>query len=213
MRGAIMAGGGASRFEGRPKGLESVGGRRIVDRLVGEMKEAFGVLPLLVANDPHAPEWVPGLEVIPDIRTGLGAVGGIYTAVVRAPAPVVVAAWDMPFVTAPLLRALADGLRDTDACLPSSGGPRGVEPLCAAYGPGCRVAIEEALSEGDLRAIGFHRFLRVGILPLGSVAGLTHPALTFFNVNTASDLAEAEAKWQARDSSRSSDEGTPGRPR
>lgn len=75
MRGAIIAGGAASRFEGRPKGLESVGGRRIVDRLVGEMVDAFGALPLLVANDPRAPAWVPGLEVVPDIRTGLGALG------------------------------------------------------------------------------------------------------------------------------------------
>lgn len=213
MRGAIIAGGAASRFEGRPKGLESVGGRRIVDRLVGEMVDAFGALPLLVANDPRAPAWVPGLEVVPDIRTGLGALGGIYTAVMHAPAPVVVAAWDMPFLTAPLLRALAAGLEDADACVPSSGGPRGVEPLCAAYGPACRLAIEEAIGEDDLRAVGFHRFLRVGILPLESVSGLTDPALAFFNVNTASDLAEAEATWQARDSSRSSDDGTPGRPR
>ena len=34
VRGAILAGGGATRFDGRPKGLERVGGTRILDRLV-----------------------------------------------------------------------------------------------------------------------------------------------------------------------------------
>ena len=212
MRGVILAGGGATRFEGRPKGLEMVGGRRILDR-VADALISLGPPPLLVANVPGAAAWRPDLEVVSDDRPGLGALGGLYTAVVRGPAPVVVVAWDMPFVSAPLLQALARGLDEADACLPSSGGPRGVEPLCAAYGPACRAAIERSLADGDLRAIGFHRFIRVSILPIESVSGLVDPALAFFNVNTANDLAEAEASWQARVSSRSSDERTPGRPR
>lgn len=213
MRGVILAGGGATRFEGRPKGLELVGGRRILDRVADALEEALGTPPLLVANAPDASAWRPDLEVVGDDQRGLGALGGIYTAVMKGPAPVVVVAWDMPFVGAPLLAALARGLDEADACLPSSGGPRGIEPLCAAYGPACAAAIQQSLAEGDLRAIGFHRFLRVGILPIASVAGLVDPALAFFNVNTANDLAEAEASWQARVSSRSSDERTPGRPR
>ena len=35
IRGAVLAGGGATRFDRRPKGLETVGGVRILDRLVG----------------------------------------------------------------------------------------------------------------------------------------------------------------------------------
>jgi molybdopterin-guanine dinucleotide biosynthesis protein A len=213
VRGVILAGGGATRFEGRPKGLETVGGRRIIDRVADALAEATGAAPLLVANAADAAGWRPDLEVVGDDQPGLGALGGIYTAVVKGPAPVVVVAWDMPFVSALLLQALARGLDTADACLPSSGGPRGVEPLCAAYGPACRAAIEQSLAEGDLRAIGFHRFLRVGILPIESVSGLVDPALAFFNVNTAHDLAEAEASWQARASSRSSAGRTPARPR
>ena len=52
-----------------------------------------------------------------------------------------------------------------DAMLPQSDGRRGVEPLCAAYGPACRDAIAASLAAGDLRAIGFHDRIRVGILP------------------------------------------------
>ena len=121
----ILAGGAASRFGGRPKGLEVVGGTRILDRLVAEFELALGEIPLLVANDPEAGGWRADMAVVTDTAPGLGALGGLWTAVTAGPAPVVVAAWDMPFVTAGLLIALADGLEGHDACLPASGGPRG----------------------------------------------------------------------------------------
>ena len=192
VNGAILAGGGATRFEGRPKGLERVRGERILDRLVRIFEEALGREPLLVANRADAANWKPGLRIVPDLIPGLGALGGIYTAVRSAPAPVVCVAWDMPFVTAELLRALASGLEGADACLPESGGRRGVEPLCAAYGPACGEAIEQVLESGDRRAIAFHHLVRVGILNGRAVSVLGDPAVLFFNVNTAEDLERAE---------------------
>lgn len=213
MQGAVLAGGGATRFAGKPKGLEVVGGMRIVDRLVDVMTEALGRPPLLVANATEAGSWRPDLRVVPDVRPGFGALGGIYTAVVEAPAPVVAVAWDMPFVSPGLIRALADGLDHWDACLPQSAGRRGVEPLCAAYGPACREAIAASLAAGDLRAIGFHAAIRVGILPHAEVARVGDPALLFYNVNTADDLADAEELWRRHGYSPSSVGRTPERPR
>lgn len=203
VRGAILAGGGATRFGGKPKGLEMVGGQRILDRLVRVMTETLGEAPLLVANAPDADTWRPGLRTVSDVRPGLGALGGIYTAVVSAPAPVVCVAWDMPFVSEPLISALAAGLKRYDAMLPQSEGRRGVEPLCAAYGPACEPAIAASLDADDLRAIGFHARIRVGILPLEEVRTLADPDLAFFNVNTADDLAEADELWRRHVSSRS----------
>ncbi len=202
IRGAILAGGGATRFGGKPKGLEVVGGKRILDRLVEVMTAALGEPPLLVANAPDASAWRPDLRTVADVRPGLGALGGIYTAVVEAPAPVVCVAWDMPFVSERLIRALAAQLARHDAVLPESGGRRGVEPLCAAYGPACRDAIADSLTAGDLRAIGFHDRIRVGILPLTEVRSLADPDLLFFNVNTADDLAKADQLWRQHASSR-----------
>jgi molybdenum cofactor guanylyltransferase len=212
MRGAILAGGGATRFGGKPKGLEFVGGERILDRLVRVMTAAIGEAPLLVANAADAPGWVPGLRVVADVRPGFGALGGIYTAVVEAPAPVVCVAWDMPFVSESLIRLLARRLDEYDAVLPLSDGPRGVEPLCAGYGPACRAAIETSLGSGDLRAIGFHERIRVGILPLSEVAATGDPNLLFFNVNTVDDLSSADELWRKHASSRSSAARTPARP-
>jgi molybdopterin-guanine dinucleotide biosynthesis protein A len=201
VRGAILAGGGATRFGGKPKGLEVVGGERILDRLVQAMTAALGESPLLVANAPDAAAWRPDLRTVGDVQPGFGALGGIYTAVIEAPAPVVCVAWDMPFVSDSLIRVLADGLESADAVLPQSDGRRGVEPLCAAYGPACREAIAASLAENDLRAIGFHRRIRVGILPLDRVRILADPDFLFFNVNTADDLARADQLWRRRASS------------
>lgn len=201
VRGAILAGGGATRFSGKPKGLELVGGERILDRLVQVMLVALGQPPLLVSNAPEADRWRPDLRTIPDIRPGLGALGGIYTAVVEAPAPVVCVAWDMPFVSAELIGELARELGQADAVVPESPGRRGVEPLCAAYGPACAAAIAESLDHGDLRAVGFHDRIEVGILSLDRIRTLDEPELLFFNVNTADDLARAEQLWRRRASS------------
>jgi len=212
VRGVVLAGGGATRYGGRPKGLEMVGGVRILDRLVMAMTEACGAPPLLVANAPDAARWRPDLEVVADVRPGLGALRCLSTALTAGPAPVVVAAWDMPFVPTALLAALAAGLAAADACLPESGSRRGLEPLCAAYGPACRAAIERSIEEDDLRAIGFHRHISVGILPIDEVRRFGDPGTLFQNVNTPQELAEAEAAWR-RGSFPSSDERTPEKPR
>jgi molybdopterin-guanine dinucleotide biosynthesis protein A len=191
MNGAILAGGEARRMGGLPKGLLEVGGRRILDRLVDAFLEAFGTLPLLVANAPDAAAWRPDLRVVADGRPGLGTLSGLYTAVLEAPGPVALVAWDMPFVPARLLRALAEGLAGHDACLPASDGPRGLEPLCAAYGPACGPAMAEALDRGDLRAIAFHGRIRVNVLSEETVRRCGEPERLFFNVNTADDLVRA----------------------
>ena len=198
MRGAVLAGGAARRYGGRPKGLLDVGGRRILDRVVEAVAAVTGALPFLVANARDAPSWRPDLITIPDARPGGGSLGGIYTAVAAGPGPVLCVAWDMPFVDEGLLRALTTGSAGWDAFLPASDGKRGVEPLCAVYGPACRAAIERRLDAGDLKAISFHAGVRVGILPLLEVRRHGDPDELFFNVNTPEDLDRAEAVWRRR---------------
>jgi molybdopterin-guanine dinucleotide biosynthesis protein A len=200
VRGAVLAGGAARRYGGAPKGLVELGGRRILDRVVDAVVAVTGQPPLLVANAPDADHWRPDLRTIPDVRPNCGSVGGIYTAVVSAVGPVLCVAWDMPFLTADLLSALVtEGTRGGwDAYLPESDGRRGVEPLCAVYGPACGPAIERQLERGDLRAIAFHTDVKVGTLPLERVRAFGDPDELFFNVNTPADLERAEAAWRRR---------------
>lgn len=202
MRGAVLAGGAATRFGGQPKGLERVGGERILDRVVAALRAATGSAPTLIANAKDAASWAPGLAVVRDPRPDLGTLGGLYTAITAGDGPVLVVAWDMPFVPVELLEAVVAGAQGYDVFLPESGSRRGVEPLCAVYGPACAGAIARRLDDEDLRAVGFHEDVRVGYLPLDTVTRFGDPETLFFNVNTPDDLARAEELWRQHASSR-----------
>jgi len=198
MRSAILAGGHSTRYGGKPKGLEAVGGERILDRLIEALTQTTGVAPVLIANHKDAGGWRRGLTVVPDVRPNCGTLGGLLTAVTAGDGPVLVAAWDMPFVSEGLLQALIKGSQGYDVFLPGSEGPRGMEPLCGVYGPGCRAPMEQALDDEDFRAIAFHGKVKVGVLPLDDVRAHGDPAALFFNVNTTDDLARAETLWRSR---------------
>jgi len=189
--GVILAGGAARRYGGAPKGLERVGGRRIIDRIAHTLAAATDDL-LLIANDPDAASWLPGVPVAVDLRPGNGSLGGIHAALTRAARPVLVVAWDMPFVPAALLGALRALGRGADVAVPESSSTRGVEPLCAYYDPACLGPIERHLDEGDRRVVGFFDDVRVARLPDEQVRRFGDPALMFLNVNTPDELVLAE---------------------
>jgi molybdopterin-guanine dinucleotide biosynthesis protein A len=202
VRGAVLAGGAATRFKGRPKGLLEVGGRRVLDRVVETMAAVLPAPPLLVANAGDAPTWRPDLRCVPDLRPGMGSLGGVYTAIAAGPGPVLVVAWDMPFLERALLELLIAEGRDYDAFLPESGaqghGSGALEPLCAIYGPACRAPIERAFARGDLAMISFHDSVRMGTLSLDRVRAVGDPAVLFFNVNDPQDLERAETLCRQR---------------
>lgn len=193
--GVILAGGGATRFAGEPKGLERVGGRRIIDRVAAALRLVTDDL-LLSANAGDAPTWLPGVRTERDVRVGSGALGGLHAALTHAGQDIVLVAWDMPFVSASLLgemRRIGE-TEGFDAVLPESDGSRrGVEPLCAWYSQRCLPAVEATLDAGDLRVIGFHEQVRVHRLPLERVTDFGDPSRLFANVNTRDDLANVHA--------------------
>ena len=193
--GVILAGGRNVRFGGRPKALEDVGGRRIIERAAAALQPLCTDV-VLIANDAETYGGL-GLETRPDGREAAGPVGGLREAIAWArerdlPGALVVAC-DMPFVSTRLLDTLWQMSAQADAAVPESDGPRGLEPLCAAYRTSCLDAIERALDRNDLRVIGFFDDVDVRRLPTSEVAALADPVRAFFNVNTAEDLARARA--------------------
>ncbi len=188
--GVILAGGGATRFGGEPKGLRLVEGTRIIDRVAAALRGVADEL-LLIANDPAADTWLPGVRTAADVRRGDGALGGLHAALSHAGGhAVLVVAWDMPFASEGLLRALrAAGEQGYDAVVPESEtSGRGVEPLCAWYSPACLPTIERCLDAGDRRVVSFFDAVRVSRLPAAEVSQYGDPARIFFNVNRPDDL-------------------------
>jgi len=195
--GAMLAGGEASRMGGRPKGLERVGGERILDRVAAALREAGDDL-ILVSNHAEASAWLGDVPVVRDRRAGAGALAGVHTALVHAGHAVLVAPWDAPFVPAPLLRALRDAgeLEGADAAVPvSAASPWGFEPLCAWYAHTALPAIEAQLDSGEFSVGGLERRVRMLLV---DVSAWGDPAVLFFNVNTPADLERAAQLASAR---------------
>ena len=199
--GAILAGGRATRYGGLPKGLELVHGVRIIDRVREALVPVVDDL-LLIANDDGASNWLPPVRCERDVLSDVGSVAGIHAALVHAAGPVLVVAWDMPFVPAALLRVMIDARNDADVVVPESDSRRGIEPLCAFYGPACVAAIERRIASGDRRVIGFYDDVRVVRLPATVVAQFGDPALLFMNVNTPEERVLAEAHATTADGGR-----------
>ena len=201
IKGAILAGGRATRYGGMAKGLEQVRGRRIIDRVRAALEPVVDEL-LLIANDDAAAGWLPGVRTERDVLADVGSVGGIHAALAHAASPVLVVAWDMPFVPTALLRALVLSGASADAAVPESDSRRGVEPLCAYYSPTCLPAIERHIAAGDRRVIGFYDDVRVARVPAEEVARFGDPAVLFMNVNTPEERVLAEAHAAATDGGR-----------
>ena len=186
---------------GAPKGLEVVGDRRVIDRVATELRMVAPEL-LLVANDPDASRWLPGVAVLSDLHPGAGGMAGVEAAV-RHAGDALVVAWDMPFVTATLLRALLDAARahDADVALPESVSPYGFEPFCAFYSARTLPSLTAFFAGGGGAARDFIGLVpRVYRMPLAEVERHGDPRRLFFSVNTREDLERAREMATTRTS-------------
>jgi molybdenum cofactor guanylyltransferase len=192
--GLILAGGVSARF-GSAKGLERLEGVRIIDHVAAMLSPVVSEL-LLAANSPEAHDWIPGIPVLPDVIPGGGGLSGVHAGLIHARRPLLVVAWDMPFVTTGLLQAIAKrgATRHADAAVPLSDSPVGMEPFCAYYAPSSFGPLDDSLRAGKVGAAQFLRSLTsVEWLALDETRTFGDPARLFFNVNTRADLARAEA--------------------
>ena len=132
-----------------------------------------------------------------DVRRERGSLVGIHTALTAAETPVLVLAWDMPFVTPELLALIVRlGADEQFAVIPE--GPSGLEPFCALYTPACLPIVDRAIDEGDLRS--HQSAASISVVHADSARPMSQPSAIqrrlFFNVNSAADLVTAEAMEQ-----------------
>jgi molybdopterin-guanine dinucleotide biosynthesis protein A len=189
--GIILAGGRSQRL-GRDKALETVGGQPLVRRVIDRISQVTEEIVVVVAEQSQA----DGLPLTAEHRVALdrypggGALGGIFTGLAAAQHQWGIAvACDMPFLNLGLLRRLLCLRHGADAVVPMlRGWP---EPTHAIYSKSCLPFMEERLLAGDPKISRFYDRVRVAYLPEEEIAAVDPDFLSFFNVNTAEDLARA----------------------
>ena len=156
--GVILAGGQSSRM-GQNKALMSLGGKRLVDRVVEVMRNVFDKL-LMVTNTPDVYADL-GVPMVQDVWPEKGSLGGVYSAIYHVTTPYCLAvACDMPFLRAAVLRYLITQMAGGyDVVVPDVLGE--LQTLHAIYSKACLQPIERRLETNRLRIVGFFPDVRV----------------------------------------------------
>jgi molybdopterin-guanine dinucleotide biosynthesis protein A len=191
--GVILAGGKSSRM-GQNKALMSLGGKRLVDRVVEVMRSVFDDL-LMVTNTPDVYADL-GLPMAPDVWPDKGSLGGVYSAIYRVATPYcLVVACDMPFLQAAGLRYLITQMANYDVVVPDVLGE--LQTLHAIYSKACLQPIERRLETNRLRIVGFFPDVRVRTVTASELEPYDSALLAFQNLNTPEEFQAAEQRLQA----------------
>ena len=188
---AILAGGRARRFGGRPKLLLPLGDRRIVDRLLAALR-AVADQVFIVADD-HKTYAGLGVPVHPDVLAAAGPLGGVHAALTASRSSrTLVVGGDMPFLDPMFLaRLLQHASIPVDVVVPHT--RDGYQPLCACYRASCIPVLERRITAGTLQVSEAVREMRRHELDDDQIRPLDPAGTLFFNVNTPADYARALA--------------------
>ena len=184
---AILAGGRAIRYGGTDKSALLVGGRSILERQLGELRQLTDDILVVGGRRDEA----AGVRVIRDRVAHSGPLGGLDAALAAARDDrLAVVAGDMPFVTAAFLASLVALSDDADAVVPRT--ERGYHPLCAVYRRSCHPAVMRRLAERRLKMVDLFEDLRVHVVEHADIAPYGGERL-LANVNTPDELHDLEA--------------------
>jgi molybdopterin-guanine dinucleotide biosynthesis protein A len=196
----IQAGGQSSRM-GEDKALKTFLGRPLIERVIERLSPIADEI-IVTTNRPEDYSFLD-LRLMPDLKPGRGALGGLYTAIASASNPMVaVVACDMPFASAAFFEA-ATRLMDQETAdvviareapgAEGTGKSGGYEPLHAVYRRAtCLPAIEAAIAADQWKVIAWFPEVKVRVLTPDEIKQFDPSGLAFWNVNTPEEFMEAE---------------------
>ena len=182
--GFVVAG-GHSRRMGRDKALLPWGGTDLLGHALARLRAVARDVRILCGPERRYLE--RGVPVEVDSARGVGPLAGVLAGLLAAPGrPGLFLAVDLPRVPVALLARLVARAEGWDAVVPVS--PRGPEPLCAVYGPGCLEPIRQRMAAADFKMAAFWPHVRVLELGAAELAAFGDPDDLFRNLNTPEDL-------------------------
>ncbi|HEX6957836.1 MAG TPA: molybdenum cofactor guanylyltransferase MobA [Ferrovibrio sp.] len=192
--GVVLAGGLARRMGGGDKGLRSLGGQPILDRILERLRPQVDGIVINANGDP-ARFAAYDLPVAEDAVTGFagplaGVLAGLAWARRHRPdiADIVTVPSDAPFLPRDLvahLVAAREAARADLACAASAGR---AHPVVGLWPVRLHDDLRRAVVEEDIRKVD----IWTGRHKLAQASFAVHPVDPFFNANTPEDMAEAE---------------------
>jgi len=188
----IIQAGGQSRRMGQDKGLKEFLGEPLTQRLVKRLKP-LGQNIFVIARQTADYAFL-NLPIYTDVQPGIGALGGLYTAMKVAVTPfVAVVACDMPFVNSELLmdewRLIREN--DYDAVIPDH--QKKLQPFHAVYRvETCLPALNEAIEKGEQKVLSWLSTLKTCKVSTVEIRRFDPLCMAFINLNTPDDFKSAE---------------------
>ncbi len=185
---AVVVAGGKSERLGQDKSLIRLGNERLLKRVISTLQGLSDDV-LLAANDRDKFQDL-SVRVVPDLWPQAGPLGGIHSGLrsMRYERGIFVAC-DMPFLNPALLRYMILLSPGFDVVIPRIG--CNVEPLHAIYSKACAQPIADLLEQHGRRVVGFLTDVRVRYVHEAEINAFDPEHISFFNINTTQDLAEA----------------------
>ena len=177
---------------GEDKALKTFLGRPLIQRVIERLSPIADEV-IVTTNDPEAYSFLD-LRLIPDLKPGRGALGGLYTAIASTSHPIVaVVACDMPFASATFIETASRLLVEEEADVVIAKSNEGYEPLHAIYRRDtCLPAIEASIEADQWKVIAWFPQVKVRVLTPEELKHLDPAGLAFWNVNTPEEFAKAE---------------------
>ena len=202
--GAILAGGKARRFQGKPKGLLRLpGGSTIIARLLAEFDKAK-ITPVVICADDEQAYAHLGAPVVPDASPGHGPLAGIESGLrwhESTADAVLFMPCDLPLITASeISRLAAESRRSGARILLAETGAFSWHPLCSVVHVALLDEVVAAIAGGRLSVHALWRELGAATLHFAE-------AKRFTNVNSPEEFARLIGAHGVGNAGRGSDGG------
>ncbi len=194
--GAVLSGGTSTRM-GEEKGLVKLGGIPMVYYVAKTMELLADEVVVAVAPgmaDAYREALGEDKRVVEDDQVSMGPLAGIVTALREAKGDYVMATpCDTPFLRLDVCQAVVMFAKGRDGAVPRVRGY--LEPLHSAYRRRhCLAAFEEAIEEGVKKPSDAYKLLHMVHVEEEDLRALDPHLESFWNINTAEDLEEAERR-------------------
>ena len=187
---AILAGGLARRLHGADKSALIFGDARTIDRQLAALRAVTDSIVIVGRDDLRCES--ADVRSVPDLVSGAGALGGIYSALAQSGFPrTLIVACDMPFLNVAVLeRLVRPAPPDVDVVMPRT--HDGLQPLCAVYATRLADTVRQRIDRGLLKVADLAEDVQVEEIGPEELARYDPDGLMFVNVNTPHDYERAK---------------------